>query len=144
MTERLTVVDPDGRRKAYRPLPSSERATALRAGLDAYEHGDFFEAHERLEPAWMGTDDRAERSMIQALIKVSAAYVHDARGNPAGITRNLEGARARLQDAIDGDTDGAGLDARRLLDDIDDRLRDLEMNSDRPTLGPPTLHRSAR
>ncbi len=64
MTERLTVTDADGRRKAYRPLPAPTRAAAVAEGLDAYERGDFFEAHELLEPAWMGTDDprRARRS----------------------------------------------------------------------------------
>ena len=47
----------------------------------------------------MGTDDRAERALLQGLIKVAAAYVHDVRGNPAGIARNLEGARALLVEA---------------------------------------------
>ena len=96
MTERSVVVGRDGRAKAYRPLPDADRAAALASGLAAYERGDFFEAHEDLEPAWMGTDDRAERALLQGLIKVAAAYVHDVRGNPAGIARNLEGARALL------------------------------------------------
>ena len=73
--------------------PGADRAAALAAGLAAYERGDFFEAHEQLEPAWMGTDDLAERALLQGLIKLAAAYVHDVRGNPAGIARNLEGAR---------------------------------------------------
>ncbi len=34
---------------------SSERSAAIAAGLAAYERGDFFLAHEDLEPAWMGT-----------------------------------------------------------------------------------------
>ena len=41
----------------------------------------------------MGTADLAERALLQGLIKVAAAYVHGVRGNPAGIARNLEGAR---------------------------------------------------
>ena len=102
MTERSVVVGRDGRAKAYRPLPDADRAAALASGLAAYERGDFFEAHEDLEPAWMGTDDRAERALLQGLIKVAAAYVHDVRGNPAGIARNLEGARALLARGLDG------------------------------------------
>ncbi len=62
MTERAVVVGRDGRAKAYRPLPATERAAALEAGLAAYERGDFFEAHELLEPAWMGTPDLPERA----------------------------------------------------------------------------------
>ncbi len=46
-----TLVDRDGRRKAYRPLPLDRRLAALEDGLSHYRAGDFFEAHEVLEPA---------------------------------------------------------------------------------------------
>lgn len=93
------VIQADGRSKAYRPLPRTDRVAALRAGLEAYDRGDAFLAHELLEPAWMGTDDLAERAAIQGLIKLAAADVHGVRGNPAGVARNLEGALARLREA---------------------------------------------
>jgi predicted metal-dependent hydrolase len=92
------VVQSDGRSKAYRPLPRADRAAAVRDGLEAYDRGDFFLAHELLEPAWMGTDDLAERAVIQGLIKLAAADVHGVRGNPAGVARNLEGALERLRE----------------------------------------------
>ena len=146
MTERSVVVGRDGRAKAYRPLPEAQRSAALAAGLAAYDRGDFFEAHEDLEPAWMGTDDLAERALLQGLIKVAAAYVHDVRGNPAGITRNLEGARTLLVEAA---TDGPAVNVARLdIDDlvaaIDLRLADLVAHPNEPHLGPPILRRSAR
>jgi len=146
MTERSVVVGRDGRAKAYRPLPETDRAAALANGLAAYERGDFFAAHEDLEPAWMGTDDRAERALLQGLIKVAAAYVHDVRGNPAGIIRNLEGARVLLVEAaIDGPADNvARLDIDDLVDAIDLRLADLAAHPDGPHLPPPILRRSAR
>jgi predicted metal-dependent hydrolase len=93
------VIQADGRSKAYRPLPRADRAVAVREGLEAYERGDFFLAHELLEPAWMGTDDLAERALIQGLIKLAAADVHGVRGNPAGVARNLDGALERLRQA---------------------------------------------
>ena len=144
MTERSVVVGRDGRAKAYRPLPASERAAAIEAGLAAYERGDFFEAHELLEPAWMGTPDLPERALLQGLIKVAAAYVHDVRGNPAGIVRNLTGARALLDEAR---TTGpavnvAGVDLDALIAAIDARLADLADHPSGPTLGPPDLQRS--
>jgi len=105
-----TVVGRDGRAKAYRPLPAEERAAAFEAGLAAYDRGDYFEAHELLEPAWMGTDDLAERALLQGLIKLAAAYVHSVRGNPAGISRNLEGARSRLEEAHEDGRHSAGLE----------------------------------
>jgi predicted metal-dependent hydrolase len=93
---RTTVAQGD-RQKAYRPIPPDRRRAALEAGLSAYELGDFFEAHELLEPAWMGTDDLAERALYQGLIKLAAGYVHAVRGNPIGFAQNLRGARAYLQ-----------------------------------------------
>jgi len=146
VTDRSVVVGRDGRAKAYRPLPDAERRRAIVAGLDAYERGDFFEAHEDLEPAWMGTDDLAERALLQGLIKVAAAYVHDARGNPAGIGRNLEGARALLGEAASHGPafNAAGIDLDALIGDIDLRLDDLAAHPDGPTLGPPTLARHPR
>jgi len=146
MTERSVVVGRNGRAKAYRPLSAAKRSAALKAGLAAYERGDFFQAHEDLEPAWMGTSDLPERALLQGLIKVAAAYVHDVRGNPAGIARNLEGARGLLVEALEtGPTDNvARVDVEALLTEIDARLADLAANPDRPTLGPPILRRSAR
>ena len=142
MTERLTVTGADGRAKAYRPLPAATRAEAVRSGLEAYERGDFFEAHELLEPAWMGTDEPAERAFLQGLIKLAAAYVHDVRGNPAGIAKNLEGARARLREAGPISPTPGRIDGERLVAAIDLRLADLAAHASGPTLGPPTLHRS--
>lgn len=144
MTLPRTVVGSDGRAKAYRPLPEADRAAALRAGLEAYDRGDYFEAHELLEPAWMGTDDLAERALLQGLIKLAAAYVHGVRGNPPGIARNLEGARERLAEAhVDG-RHTAGLDLAALLAGIDERLVQLADDPARDPLDPPVLQRSAR
>ena len=145
-TERSVVIGRDGRAKAYRPLPAATREAAIDAGLAAYERGDFFEAHEELEPAWMGTDDPAARSLLQGLIKVAAAYVHDVRGNPPGIVRNLEGARVLLEQAReDGPSDEVpGLDVTVLISAIDARLADLAAHPEGPTLGPPDLTRTRR
>jgi hypothetical protein len=117
------VIQADGRAKAYRPLPAADRAAALQAGLAAYANGDFFLAHELLEPAWMGTADRGERALLQGLIKLAAADVHGARGNPRGVARNLDGALERLRQADDAHAptpDGFHLDA--LIVEVERRL----------------------
>jgi hypothetical protein len=147
VTARSVVVGRDGRAKAYRPIPASDRANALAAGLEAYERGDYFAAHEHLEPAWMGTDDLVERAWLQGLIKLAAAYVHDVRGNPAGIARNLAGARSRLAEAAAATLaaslpDGSRLDIDGLIVAIDLRLADLVANPSSPTLEPPAIPRS--
>ncbi|MEA2608414.1 MAG: uncharacterized protein QOJ75_657 [Chloroflexota bacterium] len=147
-TGKAVVVGSDGRAKAYRPLPEPDRAAALAAGLAAYEQGDFFAAHEHLEPAWMGTDNPVERAWLQGLIKVAAAYVHAVRGNPPGIARNLEGARSRLAEAAATATqvpipDGSRLDLADLIEAVDLRLAELADHPSAMLLGPPQLRRIA-
>lgn len=134
----------NGRRKAYRPIPAADRRAAFEAAVEAYERGDFFEAHELLEPAWMGTDDVGERELYQGLIKLAAAFVHGVRGNPRGIAKNLEGARARLGTALAAGTPTGGIDLAALLADIDGRLSRLAADADDRTLTAPILRRRAR
>src|SRR4029077_16667979 len=104
-----TVLQGD-RAKAFRPLPSQERQAALERALAAWQRDDWFEAHELLEPAWMGTADVLERELYQGLIKLAAAYVHRARSNPAGMAKNLAGARRRLAAVAVARPDAAGFD----------------------------------
>ncbi len=118
---RMTVVQGD-RRKAYRPLPAVERRAALETALAAWDRGDWFEAHELLEPAWMGTDNDLERELYQGLIKLAAGYVHLARRNRAGMTKNLEGARTRLARVAARHSILEGVDVASVLDAIDARL----------------------
>jgi len=111
------------RDKAFRPLPMAARRAAFAEGMALWDRGEYFAAHEALEPAWMGSDDLAERALHQGLIKVAAAYVHAGRGNPPGIVKNLTGARRHLLTA--GDAGRAwGIDVPDLLVAIDDRLTD--------------------
>ncbi len=132
MTASDLVIQADGRAKAYRPLPDAERGAALRSGLDAYAAGDYFLAHELLEPAWMGTADPVERALAQGLIKLAAADVHGVRGNPRGVARNLEGAIDRLRFAADArSATPFDLDLVRLVGALADRL-------DRARRGEPT------
>jgi len=124
VSPRATILQ-GGRAKAYRPLPIEARSAAVHDGLAAYRRGDFFLAHELLEPAWMGTAEVGERELIQGLIKLAAAYVHDVRGNPLGVEKNLRGARTRLAAAHGREPavpELAVLDVERLITAIDRRL----------------------
>ena len=141
MTDAPATVVQGGRAKAYRPLPAAERDAALRKGIAAYEAGDFFAAHEHLEPAWMGTADPAERNLHQGLIKLAAGYVHAVRGNPLGMAKNLRGASDRLAEALVDDVDPRGLDLPAILGEIDGRLAELAAEPGRVRLDQPPLHR---
>ena len=135
----LTVRE-GGRDKAYRPIPAAERRTALDAALAAWERDDWFEAHELLEPAWMGTADPVERDLYQGLIKLAAAYVHRARGNGLGMAKNLAGADARLRAVVAQAPAVAGIDVRGLLDDVALRRPESGRGADLST-APPVVRR---
>lgn len=127
------LIDSDGRAKVYRPLDPQRRHAAREAGIATYEEGGFFEAHELLEPAWMGSADQSERDLDQGLIKLAAAYVHAERGNALGMRKNLLGARRRLAAVVGAPDDAgaraqraAGVDATRLLDRVETALVALE------------------
>jgi hypothetical protein len=64
------------------------------------------------------------------------------RGNPAGVRKNLDGARSRL---VEGQAnDAVDVDVAGLILEIDARLRDLDEHPDGPTLPPPDLPRRTR
>jgi hypothetical protein len=115
------IVDPRGRAKAFRPLPAAEREAAIVRGLAAYAEGAFYLAHEEMEQAWLATDEPGERELLGGLIKLAAAQVHAARGNPAGVATNLRGARVRLAQAAAHGA-GSGFDLPALLTGIEERL----------------------
>jgi predicted metal-dependent hydrolase len=140
VTARPGTILQGGRAKAYRPIPDADRQRAFEAGIAAYTRGDFFEAHELLEPAWMGTAEPAERDLLQGLIKLAAAYVHGVRGNPLGIARNLTGARERLAAAVGSPAAAAsGIDVAALVAAIDDRLARLARDPADATPDAPAL-----
>ncbi len=65
-------------------------------GLQLFNAGDFFEAHEALEDAW-----RAERGPVrvlyQAIIQVAVTYLHIQRENYEGALQLAERARTKLE-----------------------------------------------
>ncbi len=135
-----------GRRKAFRPLAREAIDAAVAAGLAAYERDDWFEAHELLEPAWMGTDVLAERELYQGLIKLAAGCVHRIRGNREGMARNLRGARERLSGADPTVAARAGVDLPGLLTEVDAALAALAAGRpldavEPPVIRPPSLPR---
>lgn len=65
---------------------------SLAEGLECYRTRQFFEAHEHWESVWL-TLREPEKSFLQALIQISAAFHHLGRGNRIGaislLTRSL-------------------------------------------------------
>jgi uncharacterized protein len=69
---------------------------ALEEGLACYRRGEFFLAHEHWESVWL-TLAEPERTFLQALIQVTAAFHHLQAGNAAGALSLLRRALRRLE-----------------------------------------------
>jgi hypothetical protein len=68
---------------------------ALAEGLRCYENGEFFLAHEYWEDIWRKSDE-PEKTFLQALIQISAAFHHFQRKNILGTASLLREALRRL------------------------------------------------
>ena len=69
---------------------------SLAEGLRCYRDQEFFEAHEHWEATWLACAE-PEKTFLQSLIQVSAAFHHLRRGNTVGARSLLNRALRRLE-----------------------------------------------
>jgi uncharacterized protein len=98
---------------------------ALAEGLRLYEAGEFFAAHEAWENVWLPAQE-PEKTFLQGLIQVTAAFHHLQRENRLGTSRLLRAALGRLEryPACFG-----GISVDVLCDDIRVWLQALEVGA---------------
>ena|ERR1035438_5552740 len=98
---------------------------ALAKGLRLYDAGEFFAAHEAWETVWLGARE-PDKTFLQGLIQVTAAFYHLQRNNPLGTVLLLQAALRRLEryPACYG-----GLSVTLLCNDIRERLLMLEVGN---------------
>lgn len=91
-------------------------------GLDLLNTGEYYEAHEVLEKAWMEAPEW-RGYLYRALLQVSVAYLHVQRGNYAGATKMLLRLRQWLEPLPDrcSGVDVAGL--KRNVREFSDALK---------------------
>jgi uncharacterized protein len=94
----------------------------LAEGLRLYHAGEFFTAHEAWEIVWL-TSPEPEKTFLQGLIQVTAAFHHLQRNNPLGTLLLLQAALRRLERYPEF---FGGVAVASLCDDIRERLRILE------------------
>ena len=70
-------------------------AGALAEGLRCYCNEEFFNAHEHWEAIWLKSDE-PEKTFLQGLIQVTAAFHHLQRRNTIGAASLLHAALRRL------------------------------------------------
>ncbi len=70
-------------------------ADAASRGVDLYNAGRFWEAHEALEALWRASGP-PERALWQGLIQAAAAMLHRERGNRHGLLTQGRAAVEKL------------------------------------------------
>lgn len=68
-------------------MDSHEKIRLFERGLEAFNSGHFFEAHELWEEVWLDSP-HPQKAFLQGLIQVAAAFHHYSRSNLRG-TKNL-------------------------------------------------------
>ena len=89
---------------------------ALGAGLDLFNRGFFWEAHELWEAAWKVSSGH-ERELLQGLIQLAAAALQAVLGNTDGSERIRIRAEAHLKVARESGAIFCGFDLDYLADD---------------------------
>jgi len=65
-------------------------------GVALFNEGEFFQAHEVWEELWLA-EPEPEKTFLQALIQVAAAFHHHGRGNSRGRGSLLAAGIAKLE-----------------------------------------------
>jgi uncharacterized protein len=92
--ETLTKTYPPNRPTLEQTCLAPLSEIALR-GLQLYNQGEYFEAHEVLEAAWRQDQTRG-RELYQGILQVGIAYLQIERGNYTGALKMFHRARRWL------------------------------------------------
>jgi predicted metal-dependent hydrolase len=108
---------------------------ALADGLSCYGKTEFFEAHEHWESAWLQLEE-PEKSFLQALIQITAAFHHLQAGNKVGAASLLRRALRRLEQCSDCFGEIA---VATLRDEVREWVRVLEIENSTMPAGFPRI-----
>lgn len=101
--------------QAVQPLqPASWQAsTEYRHGIDLFNHGFYWEAHEAWESLWHAAGRKGRLAdFLKGLIKLAAAGVKAREGNPRGVVRHAKRSLELL--SSETESEFCGLSIERL------------------------------
>ena len=116
-------------------MPLDWNGGGLAAGLQCYRNREFFEAHEHWESIWLGCDE-PEKTFLQALIQITAAFHHFQRRNWIGTASLLRAALRRLERYP---TEYGGLAVEPIRENVRDWLEALQRGDETSGLSFPDL-----
>lgn len=99
-----------------------ERRHILLAGIEQFNAGYYFEAHETLEELWLPSPWPI-RPFLQGIIQLAAGFVHLKRHEYPGTIKLLARAIEKIEAAEEG---YLGVDGRRLAREAKRSLTELE------------------
>lgn len=105
------------------PLPASIHPRARR-GIELFNKGEYFEAHEEFEGAWLETQS-PERDLYQGILQIGLAYYHISRGNYRGALKMFRRGQLKLENL---GVSVMGINISQLIEDasvVESNLRDL-------------------
>jgi predicted metal-dependent hydrolase len=77
-------------------MSNSKHQEKFRRGVEQFNSRQFFEAHETWEEIWLGSPE-PEKTFLQGIIQIAAAFHHYTRGNMQGARTLLEAGLRRLE-----------------------------------------------
>ena len=79
-----------------RNLDPHEAEEKFRKGLEQFNNRRFFDAHDTWEEIWLPSPE-PEKTFLQGIIQVAAAFHHYTRGNHRGTRSLLEAGLKKLE-----------------------------------------------
>lgn len=77
-------------------MQADEAEEKFQRGLAQFNRREFFEAHETWEEIWLASSG-PEKTFLQGIIQVAAAFHHYSRGNLRGTRSLLEAGLKKLE-----------------------------------------------
>lgn len=115
-------------------MKPAEQAHIFHQGVDLFNRGHWFEAHETWEDVWHVADGERKR-FLQGLIQCAVTLEHLARGNPRGVIKVFASAKSKWVDLPDV---YMGVPVRELIEQLDqliEPIRQLPAERFSPALG---------
>jgi predicted metal-dependent hydrolase len=120
-------------------MNSHEKNRLYQGGLEAFNSGRFFDAHELWEDVWRETPEPDKR-FLQGLIQVAAAFHHCSRGNTLGTRKLLHAGLLKL-DAFPATHGGLAIESLRAA--VRDWLDAIARGEATAGMAPPRIHENS-
>ncbi|MFP4315090.1 MAG: DUF309 domain-containing protein [Desulfovibrionales bacterium] len=114
----------------------TQTAQQFKAGLEEFNRGAFFQAHETWEAVWHGAAE-PDRDFYKGLIQVDVALYHHRHGNRKGAIRLMDSGMALLEPYVPS---CRSIDLKQLLEDCRRAMRAMTYNAPVPTITIKEMH----